>query len=437
MPATQKPKQHTNSFSNEDKRLTSTSRRKFVQNSLLYGSGALAIPSYLKGGNRLFSTSNRKVNHVVLCLFAGGIRNFESLEQREGNLMPNTLIGEGPIHSSIASGIDTMPLPCSRPIASQGVLFNKFKYDSPITLHYNAHASILTGRYIQDIELMKPAPHPTLFEMYRKHHALRSNHSNTWWVCDQGGPFPFLRSSSDAQYGQAYAANMIQPSSLANSPLLQHTLPKNDEQLAMELRSQLLGSSLDQPHALSKASWLNLLHDFGKAYHDGIWKEDSVGLNDDMLNIFASCLILERYAPELLVVNMQDSDIGHSNFTSYCNNMHKADYALGKLWSAIQENDKLRSDTVLIVLPEFGRNAGHNSVIDAYGRYAVDHTGDEISKQSFCLIAGPPHIVNQGQTAQMDGEVIDVLPTIAHLLGFEDKIQPLNLPGKVLYEAFV
>ena len=179
------------------------------------------------------------------------------------------------------------------------------------------------------------------------------------------------------------------------------------------------------------------MHDFGKAYHHGIWREDSVQLNDDMLNIFASCLILERHAPELLVVNMQDSDIGHSNFTSYCNNMHKADYALGKLWSAIQENDRLRDDTVLIVLPEFGRNAGHNSVIDAYGRYAVDHTGDEISKQSFCLIAGPPHIVHQGQTAQMDGEVIDVLPTIAHLLGFEDKIQPLNLPGKVLYEAFV
>ena len=110
MSATQKPKQHTNSFSNEDKRLTSTSRRKFVQNSLLYGSGALAIPTYLKGGNHLFLTSKRKVNHVVLCLFAGGIRNFESLEQREGNLfMPNTLIGEGPIHSSIASGIDTMP----------------------------------------------------------------------------------------------------------------------------------------------------------------------------------------------------------------------------------------------------------------------------------------------------------------------------------------
>jgi hypothetical protein len=35
------------------------------------------------------------------------------------------------------------------------------------------------------------------------------------------------------------------------------------------------------------------------------------------------------------------------------------------------------------------------------------------------------------------GETIDILPTIAHLMGFHDKIPSYLLKGKILHEALV
>jgi hypothetical protein len=48
-------------------------------------------------------------------------------------------------------------------------------------------------------------------------------------------------------------------------------------------------------------------------------------------------------------------------------------------------------------MPEHGRNLQPNSVIDIYGRYALDHNNDEMSRRIFGLIAGPSSVVKQGQ----------------------------------------
>jgi hypothetical protein len=59
-------------------------------------------------------------------------------------------------------------------------------------------------------------------------------------------------------------------------------------------------------------------------------------MNGDMYNIYFGTKVMQEFKPELMVINMQGIDIGHFEFTSYVNNMRKADYALYKLWEAIQ-----------------------------------------------------------------------------------------------------
>ena len=56
-----------------------------------------------------------------------------------------------------------------------------------------------------------------------------------------------------------------------------------------------------------------------------------------------------------------------------------------------------------------------------------------MSREIFCLVAGPSGKVVQNQLiSQVQGESIDVVPTIAKILGFYDEIsgmltgQPLN-----------
>jgi membrane-anchored protein YejM (alkaline phosphatase superfamily) len=160
--------------------------------------------------------------------------------------------------------------------------------------------------------------------------------------------------------------------------------------------------------------------------------------NGDMLNMSVAIKVLQEFKPELLVVNLQNIDVCHSDFTEYCNNIRKADFALYKLWEAIQSTPGLANDTILIVAPEHGRNLEPNTVRDIYGRYALDHNNDELSRQLFCLIAGPAGAVKQNQViSTITGESIDIVPTIANILGFDSNINGGYLPGRVLNEAFV
>jgi arylsulfatase A-like enzyme len=160
-------------------------------------------------------------------------------------------------------------------------------------------------------------------------------------------------------------------------------------------------------------------------------------MNGDLYNIAFAEEVITEFKPELLVVNLQGVDVCHSNFTEYCDNIRKSDYAVRHLWDKIQATPGMANDTVLIVAPEHGRNYDPNTLIDPYGRRAFDHTGDASSREIFCLIAGPTSVVKQNQLISTNmGESIDIVPTIAWLLGFDSAIPSGLLPGSPLTAAF-
>ena len=79
-----------------------------------------SVPFILPSGKLFAASGNRKVNHVVLCLFAGGIRNLESIQKKEGCLMPFTLGGTEKISNDIIGGMDILPTPSSSPLVNSG-----------------------------------------------------------------------------------------------------------------------------------------------------------------------------------------------------------------------------------------------------------------------------------------------------------------------------
>ena len=120
--------------------------------------------------------------------------------------------------------------------------------------------------------------------------------------------------------------------------------------------------------------------------------------------------------------------------------MRKADYSLNHLWNTIQGTPGMANDTVVIVVPEHGRNLQSNSLIDGYGRYALDHTNDATSREIFCLVLGPSGVVVQNQVVStVSGESVDVVPTIGNLLGFYDNIPSSykSQMGSYLGQAFI
>lgn len=148
--------------------------------------------------------------------------------------------------------------------------------------------------------------------------------------------------------------------------------------------------------------------------------------------------ILDRITqtkPELTILTLHGADIAHANFTAYCGALISMDHVVGELWQQIQNTPDMANETVLIVLPEHGRNAFHNTVIDEFGRYGLDHAtlppslgGDQHARESFCLVLGPQHLLKQGAVISTSTlETVHVRPFIDGLLGRTIVATPLDL----------
>jgi hypothetical protein len=274
---------------------------------------------------------------------------------------------------------------------------------------------------------------------------------NSWWVANTLGPYPALNYSQSGDYGPTYGANFIAPTSLISPQGYDvignpHTFTSAEE-AAVNNMSQFLNGLFNHSYSDGSAGVSNSYADqitlqqfitdlFAKAQNPAFLNAWGAGnaMNNDMYNILFANEIIKTFQPELLVVNMQDVDICHFNYTQYANNLRKADYAVAQLWNTIQQTPGMMNNTVLVIAPEHGRNYYGNTSVDVYGRKALDHTaptdptfsGDpklQMAREIFCLIVGPPHVVKQNQVFNsLMGESIEIVPAIANLLGFDTAI---------------
>lgn len=418
--------------------------------------GAMVMPYVVPGGSLFAPTGARKANHVVFCLFAGGVRNWESVHKNDGNLMPSMLNGNESISSDIVSSMSSLPSPAiSSPLQNFGTLYKEFRYDQGPTGHFNGHYTAITGQYTNSsLSLLERPSYPTVFELYRKHNSPSMSALNSWWITHTNNLYPILNYSNYGGYGPTYGANQLSPNDFFSGRSVQNLINKGNfkagnEDLQDDIRKFLngnFGAGLSTSTGLKNntedaekiEAWIDsVLVDINNGSLNNPWNIPSY-MNGDMYNVYFAEEVLKEFQPELLVVNMFGVDVCHSDFTSYCDAMRRADWAVGHLWDTIQSTPGLANDTVLIVAPEIGRNGTPNTIIDANGRAALDHTnGDPVSKEIFCMVAGPPSVVNQGKViSQETGRSIDIVPTIANILGFDHEIPGL-LPGNVLNDAFV
>ena len=431
-------------------------RRKFIRNLGLGTAATIGVPYLLPSGRLFASPGVRKANHVVFCLFAGGVRNLESVHKNDGNLMPYALKGTEGISSDIISGINFVPPNTGITLQEQGTLYKEFRMKYGPTGHYGAHATAMTGVYTgENLNINANPQYPTIFELYRKHNSPSMSAKNAWWVSNSLGAYAHLNYSTYEGYGPDFGANYIQPASiisqegfdnLGNSRIYNNTEEEKIKALRgfcdAHFSSQYNGAANSitntEEDKIEIEAFINqcFIEAAAGQFNDP-WGIGGGLYNNDMQTVNFAEKIIQEYKPELLVVNMQDVDIAHSNFTLYANNIQKADYALAHLWNTIQNTPGMAEDTILIAMPEHGRNQEGNGLYDGYGREALDHTNDDSSREIFSLILGPSGVVVQDQVfSQEKGESIDIVPTIANVLGFDNDIPGGLLNGNVLTESF-
>jgi len=439
-------------------------RRKFLRNTSLAAAGLIASPYILPAGTLFRSSGMRLANHVVLVVFGGGIRNQESVEQQylvnqaagpSGNIMRNMLNGASPAYNLVYDVWDPV---VPAPLVTKGTLFKHMRYASGPTGHFNGHTAVITGNYTPDsLNLYANPATPTLFEYYRKHNDPQQTALNAWWMSLDLGPYVNLNYSLDPLYGAQYGANYLSPQTTFGYLGMDYFSTLNTmhpEELARLnsiksfLNSNFNRSVTDIPGIYNSADDKQAIQDFILKVIKGVipieWPLPAgVGLDQitgDLSNIAVSWKVMQQFHPELMVINTTNLDICHTNFSEYASYLHRADYGVGWLWDKIQSDPILANDTIMICIPEHGRNASPNAIADANGLFAYDHTGDENSRSIFSLIVGPPSVVNQGLVVGTEevpvGETIDIVPTIAHILGFKDSIPGGYLSGNVLEAAF-
>lgn len=433
-------------------------RRDFIKKSALATAGAFIAPYILPSGRLFAATGARRVNHVVFCLYAGGVRNLESVHMNDGNLMTNMFTGNAPVSSDIAGAMESLPgSPLSQPLQTYGTLFREFRYYHGPTGHYNGHTVALTGNYVEvDLNIREHPSNPTVFEYYRKHNSPQQSAMNSWWVANTLGPYPALNYSQSGDYGPLYGANFISPTSLISPQGFDvlgnpHSFSSQEEAAIKNIRGFVNGifnhsytdgtSGIVNTEADSALLQQFITDLYTKAQNPAFLNSWGAGaaMSNDMYNILFANEIIKTFKPELLVVNMQDVDICHFEYTKYANNLRKADYAVAQLWNTIQQTPGMANDTVLIVAPEHGRNFYGNTSIDIYGRRALDHTapvdpdftGDpnlQMAREIFCLVVGPPGVVKQNQVIpSIMGESTEIVPAIANMLGFDTAIPAGNI----------
>ncbi len=292
-------------------------------------------------------------------------------------------------------------------LVPQGLVYPIARHEG-LTGHFNSTGALVTGtRQNVDAYGSEAPVTPTIFELFRKAHALRPEEA---WVIATNKSFGLIGGSKLRSFGDPYSANVVLPKQLLISTIKAAVStdagPGVEDRQALAERMML---ALDEGYegfgwrvfesgrvlgAELKASLAKSLLDY--------FNDPTAPTSGDELTFFMTKEIMNRFAPSLLVVNFWDIDIAH--------------YGAYSLYlEAIRRTDRLvhdRDRTTLIVVPEMGRDS------DVAGNGFANHrSGDESCRRVWLVALGAG--VPKGAGTERPIRTMDVAPTVAQLLGFK------------------
>ena len=427
-------------------------RKEFIQKSTLTLGAGIVGPTILSKGNLFARTGIEKAEHVVLVMFAGGVRQQESILGRyledsqgvtgaAGNIMPNLFNGNAPVNKVVygqnlpwePTGSDPIPRLLNDTLANKGMIFNEVKAQS--AGHYVGLNTLLTGS-LGTAQGLKTRPvSPTIFEYLRKHRGFKA--TDCWFVGNGiGNSTPLLNSSNNADYGLNYGANMFIPpvtfggygkNVLGNakpysvSELQPMYEMKNflDQSFALEssLQTTIKNTDEERTHIKEFMRSVYLKHSLGQI------AMPPAASSGDAFNVAYAAEILKEFKPKMLAVNISEVDGCHSNFTGYLRSLHRADHITAWLYDYIQTNiPEIKDNTIFIVAPECGRNLNPNPILDENDWVAYDHSDANALRVWSLMVGKNVPKMSVGSESNPIGRLTDIVPTIADIFGVYDDV---------------
>lgn len=437
-------------------------RRGFIKKAAAATTGVFLAPYILPSG-RLFAASGAQLaEHVVMVMFAGGVRQQESVEQTylaqsqgipaEGNIMYNMLDGAPPTQK-IVYGIDgtlagDTPIPqiLSSTIQQQGTLFREVR--SSHAGHYGGMNALLQGNTLYSQGLRQKPINPTIFEYARRHGGVPA--SKTWFVGNGiGNSTPLMNYSQHPDYGAQYGANFLAPNITFGSQGQEHLSnakiyhPEEELDPIYQMKYFLdnnfenVGGTIETIYNTEEEKqniklFLRQMYSLG-----GNIAKPPVTDNVDLSTVGYAVEVMKWFKPTLTVVNLGAVDACHSNYTDYLRALHRADHAVGHIWNQVNQIPEMANNTIMLVSPECGRNLSPNPIKDENDWRAFDHS-DINTQRVFTQLVGPnvPSNLVRGGIGNQIGETADNCPTIAEILGFKQDVMGTGLISSTAQSLF-
>jgi hypothetical protein len=133
--------------------------------------------------------------------------------------------------------------------------------------------------------------------------------------------------------------------------------------------------------------------------------------------------VLESIRPRVIVCRETAHDVGHDSYEKYLQAVAETDAAIGRLVEWVKAHPYFRSNTAIVIRPEFGRDDEvneHGQLHHSYGFYSTHRVAS--------IFWGPDF--NRGIDRTTIVRSVDLTPTLAKLFGVNARYaQGAVLPG--------
>ncbi len=382
------------------------SRREFLRTAL--GAGAAASLGGLGGlvagcsrgatGSGALAALGHDQRKLVVLLFGGGTRSSESITDPQHRWVPR-LWNE---------------------MVPRGTLFTNMRVEHKV-VHPNSAGSVVTGHWEwDDIDWTRPVAQPTIYEIYRK---ARRAPDTAVWAFVYASILANTGQSRARGYGREFAANVVEPPTIPRT-----TAEEMDRRMA---HAAVLGSKEAELEAIGDAARLarsasrittrglrspEARQFFEQQYDD--WKAGHGTTSHDAFLTDRAMACMKQFAPPVISVDYGEIDCAHyGSWSRYVDAIRRTDELTWRLWKATQELDTYRGRTLMLILPDHGRE------LDRPGHYGFIHhsdfytnTGaDEGCRRVWMLALGPG--IKAGHTIDRPTPITTVAATGLEYLG--------------------
>ena len=309
---------------------------------------------------------------LAIILFGGGTRSSEAIDDPDHRYIPRLW----------------------REMVPRGTLFTNMRVEGRV-VHPNSAGSIVTGHWEwDDIDWSKPVAHPTVFEIYRKS---RGAPDTAAWAFVYASILAKTGESLAAGYGPGFGANVVEPPTIPRSTA--------DEMDGLLRRAAASGSSEAEMRAAAECARLargrsrieygGLRSAAARRFAEteyGEWKRASGSTSHDLFLTDRAIACMREFSPDVIAVDYGEIDCAHyGSWSRYVEAIRRTDELTWQLWRATEELDGYRGRTLLLILPDHGRELERPGGLGFihHSDFYTNQGADEGCRRVWMLALGP------------------------------------------------